>query len=145
LGLEQNTIVMFCSDNGPINLNGDDDRTFFNSSGSLRGGKTEVYEGGIREPFIVKWPGKITGGQVSNFISATYDMMETFAELLQVQAPKNDGLSILPTLLGNNAKQKQRDYLYWEFPAREGQVAIRLGNWKGVKTGIKRNPKTPWR
>ncbi|MCX6327738.1 MAG: arylsulfatase [Bacteroidia bacterium] len=144
LDLDQNTIVMFCSDNGPINLNGDNDKTFFNSSGSLRGMKTELYEGGIREPFFVKWPGKIAPGQVTNFISATYDMMETFAELLQVQAPHNDGLSILPTLLGNSAKQKQRDYLYWEFPAREGQVAVRLGNWKGIKTNILNNPKTPW-
>ena len=145
LGLDQNTIVMFCSDNGPINENGDSESfDFFHSTGYLRGMKQELYEGGIREPFIVKWPGKIASGQVTNFISATYDMMETFADLLHVQAPQNDGLSILPTLLGDNTHQKQRDYLYWEYPARRGQVAIRMGNWKGVKTGIVKNPETPW-
>lgn len=143
LGLDKNTIVMFCSDNGPINENGDNEN-FFNSAGSLRGMKQELYEGGIRVPFIVKWPGKIAAGQVTNFISATYDMMETFAELLKVQAPRNDGLSILPTLLGRSAKQKQRDYLYWEYPERGGQASIRMGNWKGVKTNILKNPKTPW-
>ena len=142
-GLDQNTIVMFCSDNGPINLNGDNDGSFFNSSGSLRGGKMEVYEGGIREPFIVKWPGKIARGSVSNFISTTYDMMETFAELLQIQAPHNDGLSLLPTLLGNSPKQKQRDYLYWEYPEKGGQLAVRMGNWKGVKTNMINNT-PPW-
>jgi arylsulfatase A len=144
LGLDRNTIVMFCSDNGPIRLNGDNDGSYFNSSGSLRGGKMEVYEGGIREPFIVKWPGKIAPGQVTDFISATYDMMETFADLLQVQAPRNDGISILPTLLGNKQRQKQRDHLYWEFPPKGGNLAIRMGNWKGVKTNVMINPKTPW-
>ena len=143
-GLDQNTIVIFCSDNGPINLNGDEDRTFFNSSGSLRGMKTDLYEGGIRVPFIVKWPGKITSGYVTDFVSATYDMMETFAELLQTKAPQNDGISILPTLLGKKSEQKQRDFLYWEFPAKGGQVAVRSANWKGVKTGTIKNSDTPW-
>ena len=158
LGLDQNTIVMFCSDNGPINENGDSTNfEYFHSSGYLRGMKQKLYEGGIREPFIVKWPEKIAAGQVTNFISATYDMMETFAELLKVKAPQNDGLSILPTLLGDTTHQKQRDYLYWEYiggnwgwetgeGSREdaGQLAIRMGKWKGVKKGTLKNPNAPW-
>jgi len=152
LSLDQNTIVMFCSDNGPINENSDNEKfDFFNSTGSLRGMKQELYEGGIREPFIVKWPGRIKAGQVTDFISTTYDMMGTFAELLQVHAPQNDGLSILPTLLGDNSHQKRRDYLYWEYVGEGGRkrgdnglLAIRMGKWKGVKTGIFKNPKTPW-
>jgi arylsulfatase A-like enzyme len=81
---------------------------------------------------------------VSNFPSATYDMMETFAELLQVKAPINDGLSIMPTLLGNNARQKQRSYMYWEYPDKGGQLAVRMGKWKGVKTGLNKNAQVPW-
>jgi len=143
LGLEENTLVIFCSDNGPANLLGADN-AYFNSAGNLRGHKQDLYEGGIREPFIVKWPGKVAAGKVSGFVSATYDMMETFAELLQLKAPVNDGISILPTLLGKDSRQRQRDYLYWEYPDKGGQLAVRMGNWKGVKTGLTKDPLAPW-
>ena len=143
LGLDKNTIVIFSSDNGPAHTLGVND-SYFKSSGILRGAKGDLYEGGIREPFIVKWPGKVKAGKVNDFISATYDMMETFAEILHIKAPKNDGLSILPTLLGNNAHQKQRSYLYWEYAEIGGQLAIRMGKWKGVKTGLYKNPQSPW-
>ncbi len=143
LGLDNNTIVIFCSDNGPATSLGPNN-TFFNSSGGLRGRKLDLYEGGIREPFIVKWPGKVQAGKVSPLVSATYDMMETFAELLGVKAPVNDGISILPTILGNDAKQRKREYLYWEYPDKGGQLAVRLGDWKGVKTGLNKNPAAPW-
>ena len=143
LKLDKNTIVIFCSDNGPAHTLGVNNN-YFKSSGILRGAKEDLYEGGIREPFIVKWPGKVEAGKVNNYISATYDMMETFAALLHVKAPKNDGLSILPTLLGNKADQKQRSYLYWEYPDHGGQLAIRMGKWKGVKTGLYKNPQAPW-
>lgn len=143
LGLDKNTIVMFCSDNGPAGLPGEKNN-FFNSSGSLRGRKQDVYEGGIREPFIVKWPGKVAAGKVNNYISATYDMMPTFAELLNVTPPKNDGVSILSTILGNDKQQPKREYLYWEYPERGGQVAVRMGKWKGVRTGVTKNQQAPW-
>ncbi|MEO6915149.1 MAG: arylsulfatase [Chitinophagaceae bacterium] len=143
LGLDKNTIVIFCSDNGPAGTLGPNSN-YFNSAGILRGRKQDLYEGGIREPFIVKWPGKIAAGKVSNYPSATYDMMETFAELLRVKAPENDGVSILPTLLGNPSRQKQRAYMYWEYPDKGGQMAIRMGKWKGVKTGLNKNARAPW-
>lgn len=143
LGLDENTIVIFCSDNGPAGTLGPNNN-YFNSAGNLRGRKQDLYEGGIREPFIVKWPGKVTAGKVSNYASATYDMMETFAELLHVKAPVNDGVSILPTILGNDAGQKQRAYMYWEYPDKGGQLAVRIGNWKGVKTGLNKNAKAAW-
>lgn len=142
LGLADNTIVLFCSDNGPAGTLGPN-KNYFNSAGILRGRKQDVYEGGIREPFIVKWPGKITAGKVSNFPSATYDMMETFADIIHVTPFENDGISLLPTLLGNGA-QKQRAYMYWEYPEKGGQMAVRLGNWKGVKTELNKNAKAPW-
>ncbi len=143
LGLDDNTIVIFCSDNGPAGSLGPNSN-YFKSAGNLRGRKLDLYEGGIREPFIVKWPGKVAAGKVSDFASATYDMMETFAELLHVTAPENDGLSILPTLLGKDGQQKQRAYMYWEYPDKGGQLAVRMGNWKGVKTGLNKNPAAAW-
>jgi arylsulfatase A-like enzyme len=143
LGLDDNTIVIFCSDNGPAGSLGPTSN-YFKSAGNLRGKKQDLYEGGIREPFIVKWPSKVASGKVSNYPSATYDMMETFAELLHLKAPVNDGVSILPTLLGKDAQQKKRDYMYWEYPDKGGQLAIRMGNWKAVKTGLNKNPKAGW-
>jgi arylsulfatase A len=142
-GLDKNTIVIFCSDNGPAGSLGPFSN-YFNSAGNLRGRKQDLYEGGIREPFIVKWPGKIVAGKVSGLPSATYDMMETFAELLHVRAPENDGISILPTLLGKDSQQKKRRYMYWEYPDKGGQLAVRMGNWKGVKTGLNKNLQAPW-
>jgi arylsulfatase A-like enzyme len=71
-------------------------------------------------------------------------MMPTFAELLNVTPPKNDGVSILSTILGNDKKQAKREYLYWEYPERGGQVAVRMGKWKGVRTGVTKNQQAPW-
>jgi arylsulfatase A len=141
-GLDKNTIILFCSDNGPAQLNSDDG-SFFNSTAGLRGIKRDLYEGGIREPFIVKWPGKIKAGTVSHHLSATYDMMATFGDLLKVPAPVNDGVSILPTLL-SNTKQHQHEFLYWEFPEKGGQVAVRMGKWKGIKVGLKKQKEPTW-
>lgn len=139
-GLYENTIIMFCSDNGPA-YNAGVDPVFFNSAGPFKGeygwGKGFLHEGGIREPFIVQWPGKVKAGSTSNIISATIDMMPTFCELLKLPVPQNvDGLSILPTLLGNSNKQKQHDYLYFEYPEYGGQQAVRMGNWKAVRLNI---------
>jgi len=143
LRLDENTVIMFSSDNGTT-FNGGVEAGFFNSVSGLRGLKMDVYEGGIRMPFIARWPGKIPAGKVSDLISVQYDMMATFADLIQVEAPKNDGVSLLPTLLGNDEKQKQHEFLYFEYPEKRGQVAIRMGDWKGVKVDMKTNPDAKW-
>lgn len=142
LGLDKNTIVMFSSDNGATFDVGGVDTKFFNSAGGLRGRKQDLYEGGIREPFIVSWPGKIKAGSVSEHISAQFDLMATLAELVKVKAPINDGCSFLPELLGK--PQKKHPYLYFEFSEKSGQIAIRMGKWKGVRSNLKDNPNAPW-
>ena len=143
LGLDENTIIMFSSDNGAANCCGVD-VNFFKSVGSLRGYKGGLYEGGIREPFIARWPGKIPAGKVSDFISVQYDMMSTVADIVGIVPPVNDGISLLPSMTGRDNEQERRSYIYWEFPAYGGQIAIRMGNWKAVKTDLIKNPKNPW-
>lgn len=144
LGLDENTIVMFSSDNGATFDAGGADTSFFNSTGGLRGRKQDLYEGGIREPFIARWSGKIPAGKVTDHISTQYDFMETLSELTGVKAWQNDGISFLSTLLGKDKKQKKHEYLYFEFPEKGGQVAIRMGDWKGVKSNMKKNKNAPW-
>jgi arylsulfatase A-like enzyme len=141
LGLDENTIIMFSSDNGAT-FNGGVDAKFFNSVAGLRGLKMDVYEGGIREPFIARWPGKIRAGSVSDHVSVQYDVMATLAELTGQKVEKTDGISFLPELLGK--KQPKHKYLYFEYPEKGGQLAIRLGDWKAVKTDLKKNPANPW-
>ncbi|SMC46728.1 arylsulfatase [Pedobacter africanus] len=143
LGLDKNTIILFSSDNGPT-FNGGVDPVFFNSNGGLRGLKMDVFEGGIREPFIARWPGKIKPGSKNDFISAQFDMMATFAEIAGAKTNQTDGISLLPTLTGNEKMQKQREYLYFEYPEKGGQLAIRYGDWKGVKTELRKNPDNRW-
>lgn len=144
LSLDENTIVMFSSDNGATFDAGGADTGFFNSVSGLRGRKQDLYEGGIREPFIVRWPGKINPGKVTDHISAQFDLMATLAELIGVKAPPNDGISFLSALLGKDKQQKQHPYLYFEFPEKSGQVAIRMGKWKGVKSNMKKDKNAPW-
>lgn len=143
LGLDEHTIIMFSSDNGPT-FNGGVQAGFFNSTGGLRGLKMDLYEGGIRMPFIVRWPERIPAGEVTDHISAQYDIMATLADLVGVKAPENDGISMLPVLLGRESKQAKHDFLYFEYPEKGGQVAIRMGDWKGVKVGMKSNPDIEW-
>ncbi|WAC10088.1 arylsulfatase [Dyadobacter pollutisoli] len=143
LGLDENTIVMFSSDNGAT-FNGGVNAKYFNSVGGLRGLKMDVYEGGIREPFIARWPGRIKANSVSNHISVQYDLMATLAELTGQALSKTDGISFLPELLGRKSKQKKHDFLYWEYPEKGGQLAIRMSNFKGVKTDLKHNPGNAW-
>jgi len=131
LGLDKNTIVLFASDNGP-HLEGGADPDYFGSNGPLRGYKRDMYEGGIRTPLIVRWPGKVKENAVSDHISAFWDVMPTFAEIAGAEVPyKTDGISFLPALLGK--KQKNHDYLYWEFHEQGGKVAVRMDNWKAVR------------
>lgn len=144
LNLDENTLVMFSSDNGATFDVGGVDTRFFNSVGGLRGRKMDLYEGGIREPFIARWPKQIAAAKVTDHVSVQYDLMETLAELVGTTAPANDGVSYLPTLLGKSNQQKKRDYIYFEFPEKAGQVAVRMGDWKGVKSNMKKDKKARW-
>ncbi len=143
LGLDDDTIIMFSSDNGAT-FNGGVNYAFFNSVGGLRGLKMDVFEGGIREPFIARWPGKIPAGTTSDLISAQYDLMATLAELTGQHADNTDGISFLPELLGKRAQQQKHDYLYFEFPEKGGQLAIRMGDWKAVKLNLHKQPDNKW-
>lgn len=145
LGLDNNTIIMFSSDNGTT-FNGGVNADFFNSVAGLRGLKMDVFEGGIREPFLARWPGKIKAGAITDLISVQFDLMATLAELTGQDAGNTDGISFLPTLLGNTAAQKKHEYLYWEYPEKGGQVAVRMGDWKGVKIQVSKKgyKNTPW-
>jgi arylsulfatase A len=135
LGLDKNTVVMFSSDNGP-HQEGGADPDYFDSNGPLRGYKRDLYEGGIREPMIAWWPGRIKANMKSDLISAFWDVMPTIAELAGIKSPENmDGISFLPTLLGKNV-QKKHDYLYWEFHELGGRQAIRKNNWKLVRYNV---------
>jgi arylsulfatase A-like enzyme len=139
LGISENTIVIFASDNGP-HREGGADPDYFDSNGPLKGYKRDMYEGGIRTPMLVMWPGKIKPGSISDHISAFWDIMPTAAEVAGIRPPENiDGISFLPTLLGQKQKQ-QHEYLYWEFHEQGGKMAVRMGNWKAVKLDIDRNP-----
>ncbi|HEY8505201.1 MAG TPA: arylsulfatase [Gemmataceae bacterium] len=129
LGLEDDTLVFFSSDNGPT-YNGGTDSEFFDSNGPLRGLKGSVYEGGIRVPMIARWPGKIAAGSTTDHPSAFWDLMPTVLEAVGAEPPGDiDGISFLPTLLGKGG-QKQHEYLYWELG---NQQAVRAGDWKLVR------------
>lgn len=143
LDLDEHTLVMFSSDNGPT-FNGGVDIDFFNSTGGLRGRKQDLYEGGIRVPFIARWPGKISPGRITHLISTQYDLMETLADITGEEPWENDGISFLPTLLGNDREQKTHPHLYFEFPEQQGQIAIRIQNLKAVKSNIRGNKNAPW-
>jgi uncharacterized sulfatase len=135
LGLDEQTVVFFSSDNGP-HREGGNDPDFNDSNGPLRGIKRDLTEGGIRVPFIARWPKKIKAGTTSDFVGSFQDLMPTLAELAGASAdvPKDvDGLSILSTLGGQPDKQKQHDYLYWAFYERGGAQAVRAGRWKAVQ------------
>lgn len=142
LGMDENTIMMFSSDNGP-SWAGGAPTDFFDSAGGLRGMKQDLYEGGIRMPFIARWPGTIPAGRESRHLSAQYDMMATLAALAGVEAPENDGISMMPALLGKEGGHHHH-FLYFEFPENGGQVAIHTGKWKGVKSNLKENPDAAW-
>lgn len=135
LGIDDNTLVIFTSDNGP-HKEGGNDPDFFNSNGGLRGYKRDLYEGGIRVPFIARWPGKIEAGSESSHMAAHWDMFPTFCDLVGANAPQvSDGISMAPLLMGND--QPKHEYLYWEFHELGGRQAVRLNNWKGVKYNLK--------
>lgn len=140
LGLDQNTLIIFASDNGP-HMEGGGDPAYFDSNGILKGYKRDVYEGGIRVPMIARWNGRIKPAQVTDHVSAFWDVMPTLAELLDITINNDiDGVSYLPTLFGEPEKQKQHKYLYWEFHELGGRMALRAGDWKLVQYNVLKDP-----
>lgn len=139
-GLADNTIVFFTSDNGPQPGPWTDIFVeYFDGNGPYRGAKGNFYEGGIRVPLVVRWPGKIKAGSSSEFVGYFADVMPTLAEVAGAQQhlPKQiDGLSFVPTLLGQTGQQKSHEYLYWESAGQKQDItqqAARWGNWKAVR------------
>ena len=138
LGIEENTLLIFTSDNGP-HIEGGADPAFFANKQTLRDTKRSLYEGGIRVPTIMEWRGTISAGVKSEFPSAFWDFMPTFVHLTNQQKTwkqKTDGISILPTLTGKSQQQPHK-YLYWEFHEEGGRQAVRVGDWKLIKQKIK--------
>lgn len=137
LDLAENTLVIFTSDNGPM-----PNQIFteiFNSNGDLKGGKRDMYEGGIRSPFIAWWPGTIQEGSSSDHISAFWDFLPTVCELAGIEVPEDmDGISYLPCLQGK--KQESHAYLYWESPLKGYMTAIRMDQWKAVRLNYEEDP-----
>jgi arylsulfatase A-like enzyme len=130
-GLEQRTLILFISDNGP-HREGGADPDFFKSSGGLRGIKRELYEGGIRVPMIARWTGTIPAGRVSDHVWAHWDVFPTLADLAGAKTPSGlDGMSMSRALRGES--QPAHDFLYWEFHERGFQQAVRMGRWKAVR------------
>lgn len=143
--LYDNTLIIFTSDNGAT-FNGGSDSPWFESGGPFRSeygwGKCFLHEGGIRVPAVMVWQGRIKPGTTTDHISAFQDVMPTLAEVAQVPCPPTDGISFLPTLLGEENRQKEHEYLYWEYPDPDiGNKAIRMGKWKGIITNIRKGNK----
>jgi uncharacterized sulfatase len=140
LNIAKQTVVMFASDNGPHQEGGHNtDR--FDPNGPLRGFKRDLYEGGIRTPFIVWWPGTTPAGMVSDHIGYFGDLASTVAELAGTEAPAGlDSISFAPEITGRPAEQKQHEFLYWEFYERGGLQAVRKGNWKAVRRPMSTGP-----
>ena len=139
LGLDEKTLVFFSSDNGP-HREGGNDPAFFNASGGLRGIKRALYEGGIRVPFLARWPGQISAGKTSPHLGYFADVLPTLAELAQVEPPANlDGISFAATLRGEGKEQRAHEYLYWEFHEGGTKQAVRWQHFKGLRP----RPATP--
>ena len=137
LRLSENTLVIFTSDNGPIGAGGQD-YEFFDSNGPLRDLKFTLYEGGMREPFIARWPGKVARGVDQKHVTDFADMFPTFVEIAGAKLPAGlDGVSILPTLTGKTAQQTPRAYHYWESAPAQ---AVRRGDWKLFRRATNQAP-----
>lgn len=148
LRIDDETVVLFTSDNGPHNEGGHD-HTFFDSNGPLNGFKRSMHDGGIRVPLIAKWPGRIKPGTISDHPSAFWDFLPTACEIAGTplpSGPTSDGISYLSTLLGKNAEQKKHKYLYWASSEGKTAVGVRRGKWKLVKyRGNKSDSTQDWR
>ena len=134
-GVDRDTLVLFTSDNGSHEEGGHSPK-FFESSGAVRGTKRDLYDGGIRVPFIARWPGMVPEGKTSDNVFAFWDMLPTCCELTGGRVPAGlDGQSIVPTLRGQ--AQKPHEFLYWEFHERGFHQGVRHQNWKAVRYGVK--------
>ena len=138
LGIYENTLIMFSSDNGPT-FNGGSDSKWFDSAKPFKSdrgwGKGTVHEGGIRVPMIASWPGHINPGTSNDHISAFYDVLPTLCDVAGLNIDyQTDGISFLPAMLED--PQESHDHLYWEFPSYKGQQAVRMGKWKGIRMNI---------
>ena len=144
LGIYENTVIIFTSDNGPT-YNGGSDSPFFDSAHPYKcesgWGKGSLREGGIHAPMIASWPGHIQAGSTSDLLSAFWDMMPTMCDLAGVKSPTTDGISMVPEMLGKTTEQKQHEFLYWEFPESGGQIAVRVDNWKGYVPNVRKGNK----
>ena len=139
LGIYKNTLIIFSSDNGPT-YTGGADTPYFDSAKPFRSdkgwAKGYLHEGGIRVPMVASWQGNILPNSISDHLSGFYDVMPTICDILDLPTPDHtDGISFLPILL-NNEQKKKHEYLYWEFPGYNGQQAVRLGKWKGIRKNI---------
>lgn len=133
LKVDEETIVMFSSDNGPHNEGGHNPERF-DPNGPLQGMKRDLTEGGIRVPLIVRWPGHVPAGSTSDHVGYFGDLMATVAELSGATPPDDiDSISLVPTLVGNSDAQQQHEYLYWEFYEQGGKQAVRSGKWKAIR------------
>ena len=137
-------MILFTSDNGPHFADGGHELEFFNSNGNLKGGKRDLYEGGIRVPLIAYWKNKIKSQSTSYHISGFQDIMTTFSEIIGYKISEDlDGMSFLPTLLSKD--QQKHDYLNWEFqlsgwfqnlPSGGFRQSVRIGDWKAVRYNL---------
>jgi arylsulfatase A-like enzyme len=149
-GTKNNTIVIFTSDNGTTHLGNDPvygiggvDAKFFNSTAGLRGFKGSVYEGGLRVPLIVRWPGKVKAGTTSDFPSYFPDHFATLCDVLKLNPPgQRDGVSLLPVLSGRNPSK--RDPMVWAFPEYGGQVCVRIGDFKMIRGQLNTRKPGDW-
>ncbi|MAS96835.1 MAG: N-acetylgalactosamine-6-sulfatase [Verrucomicrobiales bacterium] len=142
-GLTEETIILFSSDNGP-HEEGGHVMEYFDSNGPLRGMKRDLYEGGVRVPTIVKWPGKVAAGTESDVLSGFQDVFPTLTEVAGADTPENlDGISLVPVLTGDPDKQSRHDFLYWEFQEQGGKKAITDGKWKFIMLGTQKASYTP--
>jgi arylsulfatase A-like enzyme len=132
LNLESNTVIFFTSDTGP-QTNGGVDPKFFRSTGPFRGGRGALYEGGLRVPMIVHWPGKISAGQVSDFTWAAWDFLPTATDIALIKAPAGvDGISVLPALSGQT-QTNRHEFFHWQSRGRNVWHTVRLGDWEAVQ------------
>lgn len=146
-GLSENTLVVFTSDNGTHVEGGRrmEDVDYFKSSAHFRGVKRDLYDGGIKVPFLVYWPQKVKEGSSSDFRGAFWDILPTFSDVAGIKAGIDDinGISFLPTVLGQKQKENH-PFLYWEFHEEGGKQALLQGDWKLVRLDINKTggPKT---
>tara|TARA_R110002096_G_scaffold119495_1_gene258950 strand:+ start:80 stop:2275 length:2196 start_codon:yes stop_codon:yes gene_type:complete len=141
LGQTDNTLIIFSSDNGP-HEEGQHLVDFFDSNGEMRGHKRDLYDGGVRVPTIVKWPGKISAGTESDVLSGFLDVFPTLADIAGFTPPEGlDGKSFAPTILGNDTSQIHHDFLYWEFLEQGGKMGVTTTKWKAIQLNTLRDPK----